>query len=110
MELHLSELMLKAMAGQPTCTPVCGVPAQSPHGSAAHHTPRPSASPGAQGCAGAGSANRRPSPRPPDPRAPEHSTFEPFSDLPLHVLTKTLLILSQDKSKMQKLSIRYDHN
>lgn len=52
MELHLSELMLKAMAGQPTCTPVCGVPAQSPRGSAAHHTPRPSATPGAQGCAG----------------------------------------------------------
>ena len=37
MELHLSELMLKAMASRPTCTPVCGVPAQSHPRK--HHSP-----------------------------------------------------------------------
>ena len=97
MELHLSDLRPKAMGGRPTCTHVCGVPVQSrPWKRCSPHAPPLHLSRGKE-VAGGWVCERTPLPSTTaDPRAPEHSTLGPFSDLPLHVLTK-MLVLSHHK-------------
>ena len=93
MELHLSDLRPKAMGGRPTCTHVCGVPVQSrPRKRGSPHAPPLHLSRGKE-VAGGWVCERTPLPSTTaDPRAPKHSTLGPFSDLPLHVLTKTLFL------------------